>query len=125
MSDKYLLETNIVLYILNGEEDLVTFLDGSQLFISIITELELLSYSGITEIEMQNVEAFINDITVIPLNTEVKTSTIVTRKQSKLKLADSIIAASSMVYGMQLVTADKHFKSVNELQLIYYESSNN
>lgn len=39
--DKYLLDTNIVLYILNGEEDLISFLNHQHLYISVITEMEL------------------------------------------------------------------------------------
>jgi predicted nucleic acid-binding protein len=39
-----LLDTNTVLYLLAGDETLAEFLNGKKLYISIITELELLSY---------------------------------------------------------------------------------
>lgn len=45
------LDTNIILYLLNGDETLAELLDEKQLYISVITELELLAYKGITNEE--------------------------------------------------------------------------
>lgn len=51
--NKFLLDTNAILYILNGDEALAKFLYEDRLYISIITEMELLSYKDITAKEMQ------------------------------------------------------------------------
>lgn len=40
--NKLFIDTNIALYLLNGDETLSTFLYGKELYISVITELELL-----------------------------------------------------------------------------------
>ena len=49
--DKYLLDTNAILYILNGDQTLADFLFGKDLYTSIISEMELLSYKDITDQE--------------------------------------------------------------------------
>ena len=41
---KLFLDTNIILYLLNGDQTLAELLNGKQLYISVITELELLAY---------------------------------------------------------------------------------
>ncbi|MFK7833276.1 MAG: hypothetical protein AB8B52_08370 [Winogradskyella sp.] len=43
------MDTNILLYLLNGAETLAELLNEKQLFISVITELELLGFQGITQ----------------------------------------------------------------------------
>ena len=49
--NKLFLDTNIVLYLLNGDQTLATLLNNKQVYISIITELELLGYNGLTNEE--------------------------------------------------------------------------
>lgn len=49
--NKLLLDTNTILYLLNGDETLADFLEQKELYISVITELELLSYKNITATE--------------------------------------------------------------------------
>ena len=43
------IDSNIVLYLLGGDETLVKLLDGKELYLSFITELEVLGYPGITK----------------------------------------------------------------------------
>jgi len=38
-----------------------------------------------------------------------------------LKLADAVIAATSIATGIPLITSDKQFKTVNELKFVTYE----
>ena len=47
--DSYLVDTNIVLYLLNGDEKIAEILNGQNLIISFITELELLGFRGISD----------------------------------------------------------------------------
>jgi predicted nucleic acid-binding protein len=44
--NKFLLDTNAILYILGGDEALSTLLYNERLYISVITEMELLSCKG-------------------------------------------------------------------------------
>jgi predicted nucleic acid-binding protein len=44
-----LLDTNIVLYLLNGSDELEHLLQGTNIFLSVITKVELLSHPALDE----------------------------------------------------------------------------
>ena len=56
--NKLLLDTNAVLYLLGGDETLATLLNGKDLYLSIISELELLSYKKISLREQKIITSF-------------------------------------------------------------------
>ena len=58
---------------------------------------------------------------MINLNEEIKSLTIELKRKYKLKLPDSIIAATAYYLNLPLITADKQFKQVDELEIILYE----
>ena len=119
--NKLFIDTNIVLYLLNGDQTLAELLHEKQLYISFITELELLAYQGITEGEQKIIEDFVNQCKVITLNNSIKKETIRVRKHYNTKLPDSIIIASALYLDLPLITSDVEFKKVEELTLIQYE----
>lgn len=41
------LDSNVIIYFLSGDDTLTELLEGKNLYISVITKLELLSYSGL------------------------------------------------------------------------------
>lgn len=120
--NKLFLDTNIILYLLDGDETLAEFLNGKQLYISVITELELLAYKGITAKEEKIITEFINQCKTITINNNIKQETIRIRKTYNTKLPDSIIIATALYLDLPLITADVEFKKVEELTLIQYEN---
>lgn len=120
--NKLFLDTNIILYLLNGDETLAELLNNKQLYISIITELELLAYKGITKKEEQVIESFVSQCKTISINNEIKKETIKIRKVYNLKLPDSIIISTALYLDLPIITSDVEFKKVNELSLIHYEN---
>jgi hypothetical protein len=90
-----LIDTNIALYLLNGDEKIADLLDGRDVNISFITELELLGYQDLASSAVQAIEAFINDCIIIELNQSIKEETVRIKRRQKMKLPDAIIAASS------------------------------
>ena len=119
--DKLLLDTNIVLSLLGGDTTLSDFLFKKELYISIITELELLSYKQITVKEQKAIKQFIKELFIIDINDAIKTKAITLRKTSNIKLPDAIIAASSLWLNIPLVTADKQLSKVKGVKIIYYQ----
>lgn len=119
--NKILLDTNAVLYLLNGDITLADFLVSQEIYISIISEIELLSYKKITETERIKLSQFISLIEVLPLSDSVKIKAIEIRKVNSLKIPDSIIAGTAMAFQMPLLSADKQMKSVKDIELILYE----
>jgi predicted nucleic acid-binding protein len=116
-----LLDTNTVLYLLAGDETLAEFLNGKKLYISIISELELLSYKQLTTKDIKILNAFISELQIVNINQDVKNTTIEIRKSTSLKLPDCIIAATSMILNIPLISVDKALKNVKNLDLILYE----
>ncbi len=116
-----LLDTNIVLYLLNGEETLIPLLEEKNLFLSFITQLELLSAKYLKPDDISNIKQFISECTVIDITPEIKENTIKLRQSSSLKLPDCIIAATSLWLNMPLITADSDFKRFDAIDLIYFE----
>ena len=112
----FVADTNALIYLLNGNSCMLPFLNKSLAF-SVISEMELLSFSGITEEEENNIKALLNDCEEISLLKDVKDKAIELRKKYKTKLPDAIVAASAIVNNLPLITADKGFNQIQELNL--------
>jgi len=100
--NKFLLDTNTVLYILNGDKTLADFLFEKELYLSIISEMELLSYKNISVQENQKIEEFLDEFIFVNIDENVKLNTIEVRKTSGMKLPDSIIAETAMSLNYHL-----------------------
>ena len=117
-----LLDSNIVLYLLNGEATLIPLLEDKQLYLSFITQLELLSFPEISEKEINKIKSFIDECIIIEMSSTIKKYTIELRKKHQLKLPDAIIAASSLYINVPLVTADNDFKKISkDVDLVFYQ----
>jgi predicted nucleic acid-binding protein len=57
--NKIVLDTNIVLYLLGGDKELFSILNGIHLFVSVITEIELLGFNGISESDRTKISSFL------------------------------------------------------------------
>ena len=112
----FLADTNALIYLLNGNSCMLPFLDKGLAF-SVISEMELLSFSGITVEDENNIKSLLLDCKEISLTDEIKEKTIEIRKKYKTKLPDAIVAASAIVNNLPLITADKGFNQIEELNL--------
>jgi predicted nucleic acid-binding protein len=90
-------------------------------FISVITEMEILGVKEIGEDELRIREIAIEFCSIIPFTNKIKARAILIKRQIKIPLPDAIIAATAIEEGLTLVTADKGFKRIKELQLILIE----
>ena len=115
------IDTNIALYLFNGDSTIASLLDGRNVYISFITEIELLGFPGITNEQKAISKEFIEDSVVIDLNDAIKRMTIDLRVKYNLKIPDAIIASSALYLNLPLISADKVFEKVSELQFIKYE----
>lgn len=111
-----LLDTNAVLHLLASNQ-IVKLLRKKALSVSVITEMELLSYPLIKKEEEQNIQSFLSHITIIGLTEIVKENTIHLRKKYKLKLPDAIIAATALSFNLILFTNDKGLFKINEIKV--------
>jgi predicted nucleic acid-binding protein len=122
MNGNILIDTNIALYLLGGDERIADLLNGKRVFASFITEIEVLSYSEITEEEESKLKEFFNEVTIIGWNDAIRASTIKLKKNYKIKLPDAIISATSIYLKVPFLTADREFLKISEeMDLILYE----
>ena len=116
-----LLDTNIILYYLAGDKKLTPLLEENKLFISVITEIELMGYSGFTKNDLANVQNFIKYCSVEGVSEKIKNKAIQLRRSKTLKLPDTIILATGLVLDIPFMTADKDFKDVGVGKIVFYE----
>ncbi|MBK8602796.1 MAG: PIN domain-containing protein [Saprospiraceae bacterium] len=86
-----------------------------------VSEIEILGFHGITKSDETKLKLLLNDCFQIEWNTKIKEQTIQLKKKYSIKLPDAIIAASCLVYDIPLVTADKGFSKIKELDLVLIE----
>lgn len=116
-----ILDTNIVLYLLTGDQVLSELLNQKKLYLSFISQLELLGFRGITLKQQTEINKFIQECIVIDINEEIKQEVISLRKKSKLKLPDCIVIATARFLSLPLITSDQDFKSISFTEIIIYE----
>ena len=114
--DRFLLDTNILLYISGGKVSIDNLPEG-QFYISFITELEALSYPSITPDEEKYIRGLFSEIPIIDITKEIKQHAIEFRKKYNLKLPDAVIAATVFTSGTILITNDKVFSQVKEIKI--------
>lgn len=118
--NRYFVDTNILIYLLSGDNTLISILNQKQIYISFITEIELLSFADLTVKERNKIVVMLKNFIVMDLNESIKETTIRYRKDFKLKIPDAIIAATANYLNLPLLTADLAFKSIPELTTIIY-----
>lgn len=115
-----LLDTNAIIAVLDGHPVAKEIINHNILHISFITELESLSYQKLTSEDRYLIRNFLDECILLELNTEIKKVTINLRIKYKLKLPDAIIAATANYYQLPLVSADKVFSKVREIETIRF-----
>jgi predicted nucleic acid-binding protein len=116
-----LIDTNIAIYLLDGDQSLAEILNGKKIYISFITQLELLGYHGLTEEQEQRIEDMLDYFVITDINSRIKKEVIQLRKNYLTKLPDCIVAASALYLDLPLLTSDKGFNKIEELDLMLYE----
>lgn len=87
--------------------------------ISIITEIELLSWPKISTAEIGSISEFLSNFESIGLTEEIKIVTIQLRKSKGLKIPDAVIAATALTQAVPLLTNNlKDFEKVDFLKIL-------
>ena len=122
-SNNLVLDTNIILYaaVYNHEIAMELLLENN-IYISDITEIELLGYHRLTEEEHTVLADVISNLNVISVNGRIKKTAISLRRKYGLKTPDAIIASTAMQLGYFLVTADKKLQKIKDIQVVEFEA---
>jgi len=90
-------------------------------FISVITELELLSFKGLDDLADAELRQSLKSCFVVDLENPIREKAIALRKKHHLKLPDALIAATAIHLQLPLISADKDFTDIEELMFILYK----
>jgi len=111
-------DTNPLIYLLDGDRDIARFLDSKQIYLSVITELELFGKQNLSFQDNEIIESMLDGCFIIDINWEIKQIYREIKQKYVIKLPDAIIAATAMYLDIPLLTFDKGFKNVPNLKLI-------
>jgi len=120
---EYLLDTNILIYLFadtipKKEVNKIEEIFRTSFNISILTKIEFLGWEKHTEEGFEKAREFISFANVFSLTDEIVDLTIDIRRQSKIKLPDAVIAATSLNNNLILVTRnDNDFKDIKGLEI--------
>ena len=108
----FTLDTNILIGYLNDDKKVADQLlawrkVGKKFFISVITEVEILSFPFLTQEEIVKIQRFLQEFTIIPLDTQLARMAAGIRRNSKIKLGDSVVIATAKLTNSVLVSLDK------------------
>lgn len=125
MALTHLWDTNIAIYY--TDDDLTPeaskvidrYLETSLPAISVITQLELLGFSKLTEEQFKQMSEFIDSLSVIEIDESIKKETIAIRRLMKIKLPDALIAATAIAYDLTLLSRnEKDFLNIKGLKFV-------
>jgi len=86
--------------------------------ISVITEIEALSWNAPDEIYETIIKDFIESANILPLSKKVVTESVKIRRSRKIKTPDAIIAATAIVHDFTLLSSDLDFKRIPNLKIV-------
>lgn len=115
----FLLDTNAIIAILADKVPTTGTLNVDPLIaISVITEIELLSFSRLSINEETGIKAFLESTNVIYINPDIKDISIQLRRKHGIKTPDAIIAATAINSKAILITDDRVLLRLKECNAI-------
>lgn len=126
--DQFLVDSNILIYLLNKNRDIVPFFEqfrSAALHISMISWIEVLSGSSRHKKTIREVERDVQDFIRLPVEDRIAKKAAqlfenAIQKGEKIKnFQDGVIAATALLYGMPLITNNpKDFRKFKGLKVI-------
>lgn len=122
-----LLDTDILIYFLRGDKKIRGLLAGNDRFYySYITKKELLKKSGLSAAEEAAIMRLLNRLRQVPVDERIASlaeQLLKHYRHRKLKIPDSLIAATAITRNLTLVTFNrKHFNFIPDLLLFPVET---
>lgn len=115
-----LIDSNIIIYSVQADNYAIReWLKNKNLAISVISKIEVLGYSNITQFEIDKSSHYFSLCKSLSLKDEYINTAIQLKQKQKMSLGDAIIAATALENNLTLATANtKDFKHIEGLDLI-------
>ncbi|NJR69580.1 MAG: type II toxin-antitoxin system VapC family toxin [Synechococcales cyanobacterium CRU_2_2] len=114
MTLDYVLDSNIFILLFNDQLD--EPIPEGRLGFSVITEIELLSFAGLSDEDGQLIRQQLQVLERLPLDEAVSERAIRLRRRFRLKTPDAIVVASALVADAVLLTNDQQLLGVEGLR---------
>lgn len=126
--DQFLVDSNILIYLLNKNRDIISFFEqyrSTALYISMISWIEVLSGSSRHKKTIHEVERDIQDFIRLPVEDRIAKAAAQLFENAILKgrkinnFQDGVIAATALLHHMPLITNNpKDFRKFKGLKVI-------
>ncbi|MBF0242733.1 MAG: type II toxin-antitoxin system VapC family toxin [Desulfamplus sp.] len=115
-----LLDSNIIIYAIKPEfSNLRDLVEKTHPMVSAISYVEVLGYHKLTSEDREDFEEFFDIVPIIHISQTIIEEAAALRQQRKMSLGDSIIAATTIVHNLTLVTANvKDFEWIQDITIL-------
>lgn len=115
-----LIDSNILIYASRNEFSyLREYLQDSNNYYSSISLIEVLGFTGLTEIDKRFFDAVFHVLTPIPIGDEILSKAIALRQLKSMSIGDSIIGASALLLDLEIVTRNvTDFQWINGIRVV-------
>jgi len=123
MDEKYIIDTNILIYYLDGSIPKKQLKKVEKIFldsfnISTITKIELLGWQKISKTMISKIARFIQNAEVYYIDSSIENKAIEIKQKFKIAIPDALIAATALLNNFTLVTRNQHdFNKISELKI--------
>lgn len=119
----FVLDTNIFVYHTAGDAKIADFVESNakrygDLAVPTVCLVEFLSYFQISIADKENFLSLTRQLRLLPLDYQNALVAAELRSNYRLKVADSIVAAAAVTQNAVLVSRDKDFKKIKEIEVI-------
>lgn len=122
---RLLLDTNAIVALLRGNEQLKTYTSAAEwIGVSIISQIEFVCFPRLSEPDRRLFEQFASQVEVIGLNANdypLINQIVKIRQSSRAKLPDVIVAATAASRGALLVSADRRSVSIDGVDVLSFQ----
>lgn len=116
-----LLDSNILIYYLEGRKEVRDFVKtkkSSPSFISVISVTEILAKADLTKKQLVFLQSFLEKFSVVNFEMRAAQEAARFKRIYKLLFPDAVLAATAYLLKLPLITRDKHFGKIRELKII-------
>jgi predicted nucleic acid-binding protein len=118
--NRFLADTNTFIYLLDKHPSLQPLLESEWVY-SFITEIELLGKPGITSQEVKKINGLLSVCIKSPHTESINKTAISSKQLYRMKVPDALIAAAAIEQKIPLLTFDKDFIKIKEVDLVLLE----
>ncbi len=108
-------DTSVLIHFMEGHAEAGEWLLDREVHVSIATEIELLTMGTVKSNAREVIMQTLAMCSIWDISPSIKEHCVWLRSNYRLKLADSLVAATAASLNMPLLTSDKDFKRLKDV----------